>query len=117
MTANLADSIRWQEAAGSPVGGTHRGVAAVHDDVFLALATHFPEWTVAIDELIVDDDTVIGLGTFAATSKTTGRAVITRVAQIWRVRNEKVVEFEHIIDTAVLLEAMMIRPSAAACTE
>ena len=121
MTAHLDPDILWQEAAGSPVGGTRSGIDAVRDEVFATLAALFPEWTVAIDELIVDGDTVIGLGSFVATSSATGRAVVSRVAQVWRVRDGKAVTFEHILDTDVILDSMAVRASrsgsAVQCTE
>jgi ketosteroid isomerase-like protein len=121
MTAHLASDIQWQEATGSPVGGIRAGIGRVRDEVFAILAAQFPDWTVAIDELIVQGDTVIGLGSFAATSRKTGRAVVTRVAQVWRVRDGKAVRFEHILDTDVLVDSMTVRaPSAgssAQCTE
>ena len=117
MISNLASDIVWTEAAGSPVGGTHVGVDSVREDVFGILAEHFYEWTVAIDELIVEGETVIGLGTFAATSRATGKPVTTRVAQIWRVREGRAVAFEHIIDTAAVTHAMTNVSSWQSCAE
>ena len=72
----------------------------------LALAKEWDGWAVAIDELVVDGETVVGLGTYTGTNKATGRSVSTRVAHIWRVQDGKAVKFEQITDTAEVLDAM-----------
>lgn len=106
MMADFAADIVWTEAAGFPIGGTYVGLDSVRDGVFIPLAKDWDGWAVAIDELVVSGDTVVGLGTYTGTNKATGKAVATRVAHVWRVRDGKAVKFEQITDTAEVLDAM-----------
>ena len=106
MLADFAPDIVWTEAAGFPIGGTYFGIDAVRDNVFIGLAKDWDGWTVAVDELVVDGDTVVALGTYTGVNRATGRAVSSRVSHIWRVRDGKAVKFEQITDTAEVLDAM-----------
>jgi ketosteroid isomerase-like protein len=106
MMADFASDIVWTEAAGFPIAGTYVGTDSVRDNVFIALAKEWDGWAVAIDELVVDGETVVGLGTYTGTNKGTGKAVSTRVAHVWRVRDGKAVRFEQITDTAEVIDAM-----------
>lgn len=106
MMADFASDIVWTEAAGFPVAGTYVGVDSVRDNVFIALAKEWDGWAVAIDELVVDGETVVGLGTYTGTNKATGKSMSTRVSHVWRVRDGKAVKFEQITDTAEVLDAM-----------
>ncbi|MDO9398856.1 MAG: nuclear transport factor 2 family protein [Herbiconiux sp.] len=106
MLADFDPDIVWTEAAGFPIGGTYIGVDSVRDNVFIGLAKDWDGWGVAIDELIVDGETVVGLGTYTGVNKATGKAVSTRVSHVWRVREGRAVRFEQITDTAEVLDAM-----------
>ena len=59
MMADFATDIVWTEAAGFPIAGTYVGVDSVRDNVFIALAKEWDGWAVAIDELVVDGETVV----------------------------------------------------------
>lgn len=106
MLADFSPDIVWTEAAGFPIAGTYVGVDSVRDNVFIGLAKDWDDWAVAIDELVVDGETVIGLGTYTGTNKATGKPVSTRVSHVWRVRDGKAVRFEQITDTAQVIDAM-----------
>lgn len=106
MMSDFAADIVWTEAAGFPFAGTYVGVDSVRDNVFIAIAKEWDGWSVAIDELVVEGETVVGVGTYTGTNKATGKSVSTRVTHIWRVRDGKAVRFEQITDTAEVLDAM-----------
>ena len=106
MMADFDPKIVWTEAAGFPVAGTYVGVDAVRDNVFIALAQDWDGWGVTIDELVVEGETVVGLGTYTGTNKTTGKRLSTRMAHIWRVREGRAIAFEQITDTALVIAAM-----------
>lgn len=106
MMSDFAPDIVWTEAAGFPFAGTYVGVDSVRDNVFIAIAKEWDGWSVAIDELVVEGETVIGVGTYTGTNRATGKSVSTRVTHIWRVRDGKAVRFEQITDTAEVLDAM-----------
>jgi uncharacterized protein len=106
MFADFATDIVWTEADGFPMAGTYVGVDAVRDNVFVAIAKEWDGWAVAIDELVVDGEVVVGIGTYTGTNKATGKSCSARVAHIWRVQGGKAVKFEQITDSAEVLDAM-----------
>lgn len=106
MMADFATDIVWTEADGFPLAGTYVGVDAVRDNVFVALAKEWDGWAVAIDELVVDGEIVVGIGTYTGTNKATGKPVSARVSHLWRVQGGRAVKFEQITDSAVVLDAM-----------
>ncbi|MFC8801003.1 nuclear transport factor 2 family protein [Promicromonospora sp. NPDC057138] len=106
MFADFAPDIVWTEADGFPLAGTYVGTDAVRENVFVALAKEWDGWAVAIDHLVVDGETVVGLGTYTGTNKATGKPVSARVAHIWRVEGGRAVRFEQITDTAQVLDGM-----------
>jgi ketosteroid isomerase-like protein len=106
MFADFATDIAWTEADGFPMAGTYVGVDSVRGNVFVALAKEWDGWAVAIDELVVDGETVVGIGTYTGTNKATGKSCSARVAHIWRVQGGRAVKFEQITDSAEVLDAM-----------
>ena len=106
MFADFATDIVWTEADGFPMAGTYVGVDSVRDNVFVAIAKEWDGWAVAIDELVVDGHTVVGIGTYTGTNKATGKSCSARVAHIWRVQDGRAVKFEQITDSAEVLDAM-----------
>ncbi|MEO8261902.1 MAG: nuclear transport factor 2 family protein [Pseudolysinimonas sp.] len=105
MIADFADDIAWTEAAGFPLAGLYRGPQAVKTGVFMALGGDWEGWAPHIDELVADGEVVVAIGWYTATHRATGKALRTRVAHVWRVRDEKVVEFEQITDTLPVHDA------------
>jgi uncharacterized protein len=105
MLADFATDIVWTEADGFPLAGTYVGVEAVRDNVFVALAKEWDGWAVAIDELVVDGETVVGIGTYTGTNKATGKSFDARVAHVWRVQGGRAVRFEQVTDSARVLDA------------
>jgi uncharacterized protein len=79
--APLAPDAVWIETAGHPYGGVYRGP----DDV---------------------RDAVVGVGTYSATSKATGRPMRARVVHVFRLQDRKIVEFEQFADTHSVREAL-----------
>ncbi len=105
MLEPLADDIVWTEAAGFPLAGTYIGPAAVAENVFAALQREWEGFSLAIDEVIDAGERVVGVGTYTATSRRTGKSFQARVAHIWRVENGKAVQLEQITDTAAVAAA------------
>jgi uncharacterized protein len=106
MLAPLAEDVAWTEAAGFPCAGTYIGPAAVAENVFAVLARDWNGYKVEIDEVRDSGDTVFGVGTYSGTFKATGKPFTARVVHVWRLKDEKVVGFEQITDTAEVAAAM-----------
>ncbi|MGN7861041.1 nuclear transport factor 2 family protein [Microbacterium sp. 22303] len=105
MLAPLAADVRWTEAAGFPYAGTYVGADAIVENVFTRLQDDWDDYTLAVDEVIDGGDTVIGIGTYSGTNKSTGRFFAARVAHVWRLEGGEVVAFEQFTDTEMLSRA------------
>ena len=58
-----------------------------------------------VDEYIAQGDRVVALGSTSWRNKQTGKVVLTPKADIWRMRNGKIVQFSEFYDTAKLIAA------------
>ncbi|MGO4680559.1 nuclear transport factor 2 family protein [Microbacterium sp. 2MCAF23] len=105
MLAPLAADVRWTEAAGFPYAGTYVGADAIVENVFTRLQDDWDDYTLAVDEVIDGGDTVIGIGTYSGTNKSTGRFFAARVAHVWRLEGGEVVAFEQFTDTEMVSRA------------
>lgn len=106
MIVDLAPDVTWTEAAGFPYAGTYIGPDAVVSGVFARIQNDWDGFTVAIDELIDGGDTIVGVGTYSGTHRTTGRFFAARVAHVWRLRGGQVVAFEQFTDTQLVNRAL-----------
>jgi len=106
MLAPLAADVRWTEAAGFPYAGTYVGADAIVENVFTRLQDDWDDYTLAVDEVIDGGDTVIGIGTYSGTNKSTGRFFAARVAHVWRLEGGEVVAFEQFTDTEMVSRAI-----------
>lgn len=105
MLAPLAAEVRWTEAAGFPYAGTYVGADAIVENVFTRLQDDWDDYTLAVDQVIDGGDTVIGIGTYSGTNKSTGRFFAARVAHVWRLEGGEVVAFEQFTDTEMVSRA------------
>ena len=106
MLAPLAEDVRWTEAAGFPYAGTYVGPQAVLENVFARIQEDWEGFRLDIDEIVDGGDTVVGLGTYTGTNRRTGRPFEARVAHVWHLDGERVVQFEQIADTAMVSQAL-----------
>lgn len=60
----LADDIRWAEADGFPLAGTHVGPQAVLAGVFMRLGEIGDDFGAVADQFVADGDTVVALGNY-----------------------------------------------------
>jgi hypothetical protein len=102
----LDPKIEWVEAAGFPYAGTYTGPDAVVSGVLARLATEWDPFHVAPERILCDGDTVIAVGTYSGTYKATRRSFTARFAHICELRDNKIVAFEQIADTAKVNEAI-----------
>lgn len=105
MVADFADDVSWTEAAGFPLAGTYTGPQGVIDNVFTRLGEDWDGYTVAIDDVVDGGDTVVGIGTYSGTHRSTGKFFAARVAHVWRLEGGKVVAFEQFTDTLLVARA------------
>lgn len=106
LTDGLADDVAWTEADGFPYAGTYHGPDAVVENVFVPLGTDWERFDAEVDELVVDGDTVVGVGTYRGTHGETGADFAARFAHVWEVADGEVTRFEQIADTVQVQAAM-----------
>ena len=103
----LDANIEWTEAERFPYySGTWHGPQAVLDNLFVPLSHDWEGFSATPHEFIADGERVVSLGTYAGTSKKTGRAFTAAFAHVWTVRGEKLARFNMHTDTAKVLEAL-----------
>lgn len=99
VLAAMADDIQWTEAEGFPLAGTYVGPQAVLDGVFMRLGEVGDEWTVLPEQLVAEGDTVVALGSYTWTHKSSGKPAVVKMAHVWTLEGGKVVAFQQHTDT------------------
>lgn len=102
----LAPDVHWTEAEGGPYGGVSIGPDAVLRDVFMKLGGEWDGFSAVPREFVVQGDTVVALGDYAATFKATGKGFRAPFAHVWRLADGRVVSFQQYTDTALHLRPM-----------
>lgn len=105
MLADFAPDIAWVEAAGFPLAGTYRGPTEVAERVFAPIAAEWDGFGMVPDELIERGDTVIALGRYVGTHRTTGHQLSARAVHIWRLAGTQITGFEQVADTLLIARA------------
>lgn len=101
VLASLDPKIVWNEAENFPYadGNPYIGPEAVLNGVFARCGTEWDGFSVTIEELLDAGDTIIALGRYGGTFKATGREQRTQLVHVWRIRGEKVFQFQQFADT------------------
>lgn len=86
--------------------GTHRGPAAVAQNVFSSVPENWTEFAVIPEEFVPSGDRVFVLGTFRATSRKTGRSFSAPFIHLVTFRNGKMAKFVNYTDTSAFLQAL-----------
>lgn len=106
MLADVSDHVEWTEMAGFPCAGTWVGRQAVIDHVFKALARDWDDYHFVLDQLVDGGAVVVGIGTYVATHRASGKTLHARVAHVWQLQDGLVVRFEQFADTLLVAQAM-----------
>jgi hypothetical protein len=106
VLALLAPDVSWTEAEGFPYGGVYSGPDAVLEGVFKKLGSEWEGFSAVPEEFVVEADTVVALGQYSGTYKTTGKGFTAPFTHVWNFRNDKVVRFRQYTDTAVVQKAL-----------
>ena len=103
---NFAEDVEWilPDTAGVPIGGTHRGKAAV-GNWFQKLGREMEFHVFEPREWIAQGDTVVVLIHSEATVKSTGRRLVDDICHVHTLRNGELVRFREFDDTLTAHEA------------
>lgn len=76
------------------------GPQQVAEGVFGRIASEWDGFTVGPETLLQDGDTVVALGRYRGTFRSTGRPVDAQFVHVWTVRDGRVTRFQQYTDTA-----------------
>ena len=111
VLAVFDEQIEWHEAEGNPwhPGRPFIGPQQVVDGVFARIPESYEGFTIQVDRLLADGDTVVMQGRYRATrGRSTGRPLDAEVAHVWDLRDGKVVRFQQYVDTRQLARVLGI---------
>jgi len=97
----MSPDMEWNEAENFAYadGNPYRGPEAILGGVFARLGGEWDGFAAVPEEYLGAGDTVVVLGRYRGTYKTTGRSLDAQMAHIWRVRGGKAVHFQQLTDT------------------
>lgn len=99
-------SISWTDMEGFPTGGTYVGAEAILNGVFIRLGMEWNDFQAVPDEFLDAGQTIVALGNYTGTFKTTGKSMRVPFAHVWGLRDDKIVKFVQYIDTLKVSEAL-----------
>jgi uncharacterized protein len=102
----LSPDIAWTEAEGFPYGGTYHGPDAVLDGVFMRIGSEWDGFAAIPDEFIDAGETIVVLGKYSGTYKTTGKSFQANFAHVWKLRDGKSSNFQQYTDTLLVHKAL-----------
>ena len=101
VLAVMDPSIEWSEAEGWPLyDGTFVGPQAIVDGVFMRLGEIGDDFSVHVNQLVAEGDTVVALGTYTWNRKGTGEPAEVKMAHVWTLADGKIIRFQQHVDTA-----------------
>jgi ketosteroid isomerase-like protein len=115
IMAGLADDVVW-ESEGPAIlkaSGIRHGKTETMG-FFAALAEESENPRLTISEYVGSGDTVMTIGRFTSTSKTTGKKFDTPIAHYWKFRDGKVIHYIGFSNTAAAVEAQIPQSAGAA---
>ncbi len=108
LQQHLAPNASWTEAKGFPYAGTYIGFKSIAKNVFTRLATEWIDYSFSPEDYITQGDQVVAYGTYSGIYKKTNKPFTARVAHIWKLKDNKIIRFEQIVDSKPVLEAMSL---------
>ena len=98
--------IEWIQNEGFPQGGKHIGAQTVLNEVFAKFRVDWDAWQANVSEWLDAGDTIIALGEYRGTYKTTRKSMCAAFAHVYRLENGRIVKFQQYTDTLKVAEAM-----------
>jgi hypothetical protein len=97
--------IEWLQNEGFPGGGRFVGAEAVLTNVFARLGREWEGWGAEVDRWLDAGESIVALGAYHGTHRTTGRSMTAAFAHVLWLREGRVVRFEQYADTAKIVAA------------
>jgi ketosteroid isomerase-like protein len=101
----LAPDVRWEVVEGFPHSDAYLGLTGV-SDFFTRLFSDFEDWHTEPSKFFETGSHVIGIGTYSARAKATGRTFKARFAHVWTLRDGFITRLQQCADTVQLAKAL-----------
>ncbi len=102
----FAPDIQWIQNEGFPNGGRHVGAETVLDDVFAKFKVDWSTWRADVDHWLDAGDTIIALGNYHGTHKTTRQSMTAAFAHVYWIVDDRITRFQQYTDTRMIVSAM-----------
>lgn len=102
----LSSDVQWREADGFPYAGTYQGFNEITLNVFAKLANQWDDYKFTVENYVAQNNTVIAYGTYSGTYNETEKSFNARAAHIWKLKDKKIINFEQIVDSKIVNDAM-----------
>src|SRR5262245_42994172 len=102
----VTPDIVWEILDSFPHGGIYAGIPAIFGQCLPTLQADFHDWHTQPDEFIDAGATIVALGHYSGTLKTTGVHIIAPFCHIWTLKNGKIARLRQFTDTATFAQAM-----------
>ena len=102
----VTPDIVWESLESFPHGGIYAGIPAIFGQFLPKLQADFHDWHAKPDEFIDAGDTIVALGHYSGTLKTTGVHIVAPFCHIWTLKNGKIARLRQFTDTATFAQAM-----------
>jgi uncharacterized protein len=101
----LDPAVEWTEAEGYIYGGRYYGPEAVLE-VFRRDRSEWEGFTAEPEMMISEGDQVVTRGWYSGVYKATNKSLKARFVHWYTVKDDKIVRFEQVVDSAKVLEAL-----------
>ncbi|HEX2763867.1 MAG TPA: nuclear transport factor 2 family protein [Allosphingosinicella sp.] len=101
VVARMAPDIEWNEAENFPYadGNPYRGPEAILGGVFARLGSEWDGFAAVPEEFLGAGDTVVVIGRYRGTYKSTGRMLDAQMVHVWHIEDGKAARFQQYTDT------------------
>ncbi len=106
MLAVLDPDIEWIEAEGYIYGGTYRGHDAIVDGVVARDRAEWEGFSATPEKFVNEGGEVVTVGWYSGTYKATQKSFRARFTHLYVVRDDLIVRFEQVVDSAMVLGAL-----------
>jgi ketosteroid isomerase-like protein len=97
--------IEWNQCAGFPGGGVHRGADNVLNHAFTQLRATWENWRADVSEYLDAGRDVIAIGEYSGTHRSTRKSMRAVFAHVYTLVDGRITRFRQYTDTAVLADA------------
>jgi ketosteroid isomerase-like protein len=102
----LDPGAEWNESEGFVYSGQYVGRDAIQNGVLERLATEWDGYRAVPEDFLDAGTRVAALGWYSGTYKATGKSFRARFADVWTLRDAKIVHLQQYADTAKINEAV-----------